>query len=84
MGLAITMLVEVVVLKGDTGRSNMVFRFYNQAWFIFGIATAVSLIDLLSALPHWTHRVEDALVVRFNHIVDLRRQLSTGCNRQKR
>ncbi|MBV5323428.1 DUF2298 domain-containing protein, partial [bacterium] len=42
LGLSITLFVEVFVLKGDSGRSNTVFRFYNQAWFIFGIATSLA------------------------------------------
>ncbi len=56
IGLALTMLVEVVVLKGDVGRSNMVFRFYDQAWFIFGLAISLALIDLLAGFrrrPGW-------------------------------
>jgi YYY domain-containing protein len=54
IGLSITLFVEVFVLKGDGGRSNTVFRFYNQAWFIFGLATSLALIDLLVGLQHWT------------------------------
>ncbi len=55
LGLAITLFVEVFVLKGDTGRSNMVFRFYNQAWFMFGLAISLALVDLLPRLPGWSH-----------------------------
>ena len=43
----------MVVLKGDVGRSNMVFRFYDQAWFIFGLAISVALVDLLADISHW-------------------------------
>ncbi len=53
VGLSLTMAVEVVVLKGDVGRSNMVFRFYDQAWFIFGLAISVALVDLLASISHW-------------------------------
>jgi YYY domain-containing protein len=52
IGLSITLFVEVFVLKGDGGRSNTVFRFYNQAWFIFGLATSLALIDLLTGPQH--------------------------------
>ena len=58
VGLALTLLVEVVVLKGDVGRSNMVFRFYDQAWFIFGLAIGLGLIDLLVSFRHWPGRVK--------------------------
>jgi uncharacterized membrane protein len=54
LGLSITLFVEVFVLKGDSGRSNTVFRFYNQAWFIFGLAISLALVDLLTDLHHWS------------------------------
>ena len=54
LGLSITLFVEVFVLKGDGGRSNTVFRFYNQAWLILGLATSLALIDLLTNMQNWT------------------------------
>jgi YYY domain-containing protein len=54
IGLSITLFVEVFVLTGDSGRSNTVFKFYDQAWFIFGLAISVALIDLLSGISHWS------------------------------
>lgn len=53
-GLFITLFVEVFVLKGDGGRSNTVFRFYNQAWFFLGLAMSLALVDLFDSLPAWT------------------------------
>lgn len=53
IGLAITLLVEVVVLKGDVGRSNMVFRMYLEAWFIFGIAFSAALVELITKMAPW-------------------------------
>ncbi len=43
LALAITMGVEVVRLKDDIGRMNTVFKFYMQAWTLFGISTAFGL-----------------------------------------
>jgi YYY domain-containing protein len=60
LGLSITLFVEVFVLKGDVGRSNTVFRFYNQAWFIFGLATSLALVDLLTGLQPWARRTKFA------------------------
>jgi YYY domain-containing protein len=41
--LLLTLLVEFIVLKGDVGRSNTVFKFYLQAWVMFGVAGATGL-----------------------------------------
>ena len=46
-GLALTLMVEVIVYKGDIGRMNTVFKFYLQAWVFFGIAAAVGLAFML-------------------------------------
>ena len=53
LGLSITLFVEVFVLKGDSGRTNTVFRFYDQAWFILGLATSLALVDLLTGMQYW-------------------------------
>jgi len=58
IGLSITLFVEVFVLQGDTGRSNTVFKFYDQAWFMFGLATSLALIDLLSGISHWLRPIQ--------------------------
>jgi YYY domain-containing protein len=53
VGLAITLFVDVFVLKGDAGRSNTVFRFYLQAWFLFGIAFSLALVEVLGFIQRW-------------------------------
>ncbi len=47
-GLALTLLVEIVVLAGDIARMNTVFKFYFQVWTLFSIAAAVALGDLMA------------------------------------
>lgn len=52
-GLLLTLLVEVIVLRGDIGRMNTVFKFYLQVWTLFAISAAAGLGWLLEALPIW-------------------------------
>lgn len=54
-GLVLTLVVEIIVLKGDIGRMNTVFKFYLQVWTLFSICGATALGWLLEAAPGWTH-----------------------------
>ena len=56
-GLFLTLMVEVIVLSGDIGRMNTVFKFYLQVWVLFGLGAAASVGWLLDAFPHWSFRV---------------------------
>ncbi len=51
--LALTLAVELIVLKGDLGRMNTVFKFYMQAWTLFSLSAAAALIWLLPAINRW-------------------------------
>ena len=53
LGLALTLAVEVVVLKGDVGRMNTVFKFYLQVWVLWGVAAAVALEALSRRWARW-------------------------------
>jgi YYY domain-containing protein len=52
-GLTLTLMVELIVLKGDIGRMNTVFKFYLQVWTFFSISAATSLGWLWPALADW-------------------------------
>jgi YYY domain-containing protein len=53
-GLFLTVLVDVVVLRGDIGRMNTVFKFYLQVWVLLGMSAAASVGWLLPELDRWT------------------------------
>jgi uncharacterized membrane protein len=53
-GLVLTMMVEVVVLQGDIGRMNTVFKFYLQSWTLFAVSAAAAFGWVLTELPLWT------------------------------
>jgi YYY domain-containing protein len=52
-GLALTFLVEVVVIRGDISRMNTVFKFYLQVWEMFGLAAAASLMWMWEGIQAW-------------------------------
>jgi YYY domain-containing protein len=52
-GLGLTGGVEVLVVKGDIGRMNTVFRFYFQTWILWGIASAFALSRLWKRQERW-------------------------------
>ncbi len=43
VALLMTLVVEGVTLKGDIGRMNTVFKFYLQAWVMFGVSAAAGV-----------------------------------------
>jgi YYY domain-containing protein len=53
LGLAMSLGVEVIVLEGDIGRMNTVFKFYLQVWFMWGVAAAAALAWMIPRLQQW-------------------------------
>ncbi len=53
-GLTLTLLVEFVVLVGDIGRMNTVFKFYLQVWVLFALSAAAGFGWLLEEFDQWS------------------------------
>ncbi|QPC81577.1 glycosyltransferase family 39 protein [Phototrophicus methaneseepsis] len=55
--LALTLAVEIVVLTGDIGRQNTVFKFYMQVWLMFSVAGGVAFAWLFAGSDFWRNRL---------------------------
>jgi uncharacterized membrane protein len=57
LALSLTLAVEIVVLDGDSGRQNTVFKFYIHVWLLFSVMGGAAAAWLLHAAEQWRARV---------------------------
>ena len=53
-GLSLTLMVEIIVLVGDIGRMNTVFKFYFQVWTLLALSAAAGFGWTLASISKWT------------------------------
>jgi YYY domain-containing protein len=51
--LLITIVVEVVVVRGDIGRQNTIFKFYMQAWILLAVSGGAAFAWTLPGFFKW-------------------------------
>lgn len=57
LALSMTLGVEIIVIGGDIGRQNTVFKFYMQTWMLFSVVGGVAFAVLVEHSEYWTGRV---------------------------
>ncbi len=58
LALAMTLGVEIVVIGGDIGRQNTVFKFYMQVWLLLSVAGGVAFACIARASQAFTGRLK--------------------------
>src|SRR5581483_6207789 len=53
LGLGLSLGTEFVVLQGDVGRMNTVFKLDLQVWVLWGLACAIALYDMTAEIKPW-------------------------------
>lgn len=53
LALGLSLGVEYIVIEGDVGRQNTVFKFYLQAWLLLSVTGGAAAAWLISHTPRW-------------------------------
>ncbi len=65
LAFGLSLFVEFVVLVGDIGRMNTVFKFYYQVWVMFALASALALPAVASVWHAWPRRIRSVWMLLF-------------------
>ena len=58
LALSMTLGVEIIVVSGDIGRQNTVFKFYIQVWLLLSVAGGVAFACLLRASQQFSRALK--------------------------
>ena len=58
LALSMTLGVEIIVVSGDIGRQNTVFKFYIQVWLLLSVAGGVAFASLLRASQQFSRALK--------------------------
>ncbi len=58
LALSMTLGVEIIVISGDIGRQNTVFKFYIQVWLLLSVAGGVAFACLLRASQQFSRSLK--------------------------
>jgi uncharacterized membrane protein len=65
LAFTLSLMVEYVVLVGDIGRMNTVFKFYYQIWVFMALGSALALPGVLSMWCGWKTRLKQSWMCAF-------------------
>ena len=51
--MLITIMVELVAVRGDIGRMNTIFKFYLQAWLLLAVSSGAAFVWIVQDLYQW-------------------------------
>jgi YYY domain-containing protein len=63
LSLGLMLGVEVVVLTGDIGRQNTIFKFYMQVWLLMSVVGGAAFAWLWSSAPRWSGFLRNSFAI---------------------